>query len=214
MIGLKHDKNIYILNSVIYILVTITIYLLKSNFILKLNENSELIIIPNLLINSALTAFAPSFLIVLFFNKYLWRIVFIRKLLGIRIPFIHGRWEGYIKSIHTKHKKKHRVAIEFWQTLNKIYVWYYDENAITHSLISDFSLDSEGGPLKIFCIYLNQPIKTDQLKLQQHHGVMELYVDELGNKIIGTYYNNPFQRPTYGEIYLEFNSRKLLKRYV
>jgi len=103
--------------------------------------------------------------------------------------------------------------VEFWQTLNKIQVWYYDENAVTRSLIADFVMDAEGGPMRIYCIYLNQPIRTHQPTLQYHQGVMDLYVDDDAQEIHGTYYNNPHQRNTHGEMHIKYVNRKLLKKF-
>ena len=54
-------------------------------------------------------------------------------------------------------------------------MWYYDENAITHSVISDAIIDDDGGPVKILCIYDNNPIVNSDSGLQRHIGVMELF---------------------------------------
>ena len=112
---------------------------------------------------------------------------------------------------YTQYKKKHRIVIEFSQTLTKTVVWYYDENAITHSIIADIVLDEEGGPAKILCIYDNNPIINKDTGLRRQIGVMELFIVNDENKIKGTYFNNPVQKNTYGQMEIKFVSRKRQK---
>ena len=202
---MKDEKRLYICYTIIYVFVVVTIYNVIQGFPATTIE-------PGPFFRAILSSFGPAFLLVLVVNIYIWRWAFFRKILGIKTPYIHGRWEGYIRSIYTEHRQKHTVAVEFWQTLHKINIWYYDENAITNSLVADFSTDAEGGPYRLYCVYRNQPIKTDQKNLQVHSGVMDLLVRDEGKTIIGIYYNNPHQRSTYGEIILNFVDRKLSRQ--
>jgi hypothetical protein len=217
---MKDEKRLYIINTVIYVACVILVYLLiagiptsQSNLNGTTQTTEVLGIDLKLLIRAIFSAFGPAFFIIVLINKYVWRYRWFRKIAGIQIPYIHGRWVGYIKSTYTQHKEKHPVVVEFWQTLQYIRVWYYDENAITHSLIADFELATEGGPMSVLCIYRNKPIRTDQKALQQHHGVMEMFVDDETKEIHGIYYNNPHERSTYGEIHLNFSGRKLGKKF-
>ena len=217
---MKDEKRLYIINTIIYILCVIIVYLFIAGIPVTQtapgvasHSTGILGIDLKLFIRSIFSAFGPAFFIIILINKYIWRNGWFRKIAGIQIPYIHGRWEGYIKSTYTKHKEKHAVVVEFWQTLQKIRVWYYDENAITHSLIADFMLATEGGPMSVLCIYRNKPIRTHQKTLQQHHGVMELFVDDEAQEIHGIYYNNPHERSTHGEIYLKFVGRSLGKKF-
>lgn len=214
---MKDEKRLYIVGIMVYVAVVVAIYLLLAGMPSSVSGTTPqtylLGIKIKLLFRSCLLAFAPAFLMVVLVNKYVWRWRWFRLLVGIRTPCVHGRWEGFLRSTYTQHKKKHKIAVEFWQTLRKIRVWYYDENAVTRSIIADFVLDAEGGPMRIFCIYQNQPIRTRQTTLQYHQGVMDLYVDDETHEIRGTYYNNPYQRATYGEINLTFVERKLRKKF-
>ena len=94
---------------------------------------------------------------------------------------------------------------------NRTSVWYYDENAITHSVVSDTVLDEAGGPARILCIYDNNPIVNNDKGIRRHIGVMELFVLADENSIRGTYFNNPVQKKTYGEINITLVSRNRLK---
>lgn len=159
---------------------------------------------------TASAAIGPAFIAVTAVSNYLWRFRLIRLALGINLPYIGGRWQGHIRSSRTNHDERHVVFVEFWQTLTSLVVWYYDENAVTSSLVAGFLRDNMGGPLRLYCVYRNQPIRTDQPGLQTHNGVMELVVAPSGGRIVGIYYNNPHQRNTYGEIDLRFVGRKRL----
>lgn len=217
---MKDEKRLYIINTVVYLICVVIVYLFYAGIPATQTapgitpQSAKIPAIDlKLLMRAIFSAFGPAFFIIILINKYVWRNKLFRKIAGIQIPYIHGRWEGYIKSTYKEHKEKHAVVVEFWQTLQKIRVWYYDENAITHSLIADFELATEGGPMSVLCIYRNKPIRTHQKTLQQHHGVMELFVDDEAHEIQGIYYNNPHERSTHGEIHLEFVGRTLGKKF-
>ena len=165
------------------------------------------------ILESALFAVSPALIAIGIFNKYLWHWKPFKKIFAVDVPFIEGRWEGYILSTYTQHKKKHKIAIEFSQTLTGVHVWYYDQNAITHSLIANIVLDAEGGPPRVLCIYDNNPIINSDTGLKRHIGVMEMFVLSDDNKIKGTYFNNPIQKNTYGEICINWVSRKRKKTF-
>lgn len=195
----------------IYVFAIILTFIIKNIFIVNgqgvtLQSN----LTANIIIDSCFFAVGPTIIGINVFNKYIWKFGFIRKLFAIELPYIEGRWEGTLLSTYTQHKKKHKIVIEFHQTLTRTSVWYYDENAVTHSMIADTVLDEEGGPAKILCIYDNNPI-INRDKLVRHIGVMELFVLADENRIKGTYFNNPIQRNTYGEIDLKLVSRKRKK---
>ncbi|MFR6064845.1 MAG: hypothetical protein ACLUH5_02220 [Eubacterium sp.] len=208
-IHIKKYIRIYIY---IYILTTIVVFIAKNIFVL--NMQGVLLydgITAENIVDACFFSVGPAIIGIKIFNKYIWKLSFVKKLFSIKVPYIGGRWEGTLLSTYTQHKKDHEIVIEFEQTLNKINMWYYDENAITHSVISDAIIDDDGGPVKILCIYDNNPIVNSDSGLQRHIGVMELFILSNENKIKGTYFNNPVQKNTYGEIDVKFVSRKRLK---
>lgn len=163
---------------------------------------------PIFLIETAFSAIGPSLILITLFNSFFWHIPIIKRVCSINMPYIAGRWEGYIQSTFTKRQVNHKIAIEIVQSLTKIAIWYYDENAITHSIIADITVKNEGGPPQLLCIYENNPITNKDSGLKKHIGVMELYVMSDETKIRGTYFNNPTQKETYGDLFIEFVSRK------
>ncbi len=206
MNGLTNERRLFGVYFALYLLCVAWLYILQDGLSTRLHLVA--------LIKAAFAAIGPAFLVVLAISRYLWRFRLVRGLLGIQIPYIGGRWEGFIRSSFTDHAQEHPVAVEFWQTLGHLTVWYYDANAITSSLIAGFLRENHGGPLRIYAIYRNQPIKTNQRTLQTHSGVMELTIMPNSRRIMGTYYNNPHQRSTYGEIELAWKQRRRLGTFI
>ncbi len=207
--SIKRYLKIYLY---IYIFTTIVVFFIKNIF--SFGQDGILLqdsITVQNVIDACFFAVGPSIFEINIFNRYIWKFGIVRKIFSINIPYISGRWEGTLLSTYTQHNKKHKIVIEISQTLTKTTVWYYDENAITHSIIADTVLDEEGGPPKVLCVYDNNPIVNKHSGLQRHIGVMELYVLSEENKIKGIYFNNPVQKNTYGEIDVNFISRKRLK---
>lgn len=196
----------------IYVLTVILVFVIKNIFIISKREISiQSGITAKNIIDACFFAVGPAIVGINVFNKYIWKLSIVRKMFSIELPCIEGRWEGTLLSTYTQYKKKHKIVIEFSQTLTRTSVWYYDENAITHSIIADTVLDEDRGPAKILCIYDNNPIINRDTGLHRHIGVMELFVLADENKIKGTYFNNPVQKNTYGEIDIKLVSRKRLK---
>jgi len=171
----------------------------------------ELQLVP--LLKAAVSGLGLSFLFTVTTNNYLWKWEFFRTIFAIKKPYIQGRWEGYLKSSHSGHQVEYPIVLEITQTLKKTNICYYDGRAFSYSLIADFSIETEGGPIRLYSIYRNIPMITNQTTLQPHNGAMELSVNNASNEIIGIYYNNSHQRSTYGEMVVRFKSKKLLKQF-
>jgi len=202
---MKEEKRLYYFYFVLYLLFVSVIFYLQNR------PNLEFRFIP--IAKAASSGLGITFLSTILTNEFIWRFKFFRTILGIKIPFIQGRWEGFIRSSYSNHKKKHKIILEITQTLKKTNVWYYDENAFSYSLIADFAVESEGGPTRLYLIYRNLPTKTRSKNLQSHNGVMELSIISDDKEITGIYYNNSYQRETYGEIVLKFKQRKRYKQF-
>lgn len=164
-------------------------------------------------VRAAVGALGISFVFVVLTNRLLWRLPYLRRLLGVRIPYVHGRWEGYIRSSYSKHRVGYPVAVEFSQSLHTIRVFYFDEHAVMSSLIAGFVCDVPDGPAFLYCMYSNKPYRNETPGLRQHHGAMELVVTPSGRTIHGVYYNNPHERRTFGDVQLSFVGRRLFGSY-
>ena len=154
-----------------------------------------------------------SFGVLLLIDRFCWKWRWFRLAASIRTPVLHGRWVGTLRSSHTAYKKTYPIVIEFKQTLHRVSVRYFDKNAITHSRLAGFSNFEFGDSVVLICVYYNQPITKKQPPLQPHSGVMELYFDDAIEQMKGTYYNDPHQRQTMGEMALRRTSNGLLGRF-
>lgn len=196
----NNSNNGFATQLVGYFLVTLITYLFLNGFSLRINIDNLVRSACISLIISAIWRFA--------FNRWLWRTKFMKSILGIKIPYIHGRWKGYIKSSFDNFQSQFPIVIEIHQMYRSMHLTYYDERAMSRGLVTKFIVE-EGASPKLFCIYRNEPIVASQKKLQIHYGTMALTVDCVGNKIKGVYFNYYLQRKTYGELYIEFESRDL-----
>ena len=183
-----------------YFLVTLIIYIFLNKFSLQIDID--------ILIRSAFISLIISAIWKFAFNRWLWRTKFMKAILNIKKPYIHGRWKGHIKSSHDNFQKRSTIVIEIHQTYKSIYFTYYDERALSRGLVTEFIME-EGASPKLFCIYRNEPIVATQKELQIHYGTTILTITDGGTKIKGIYFNYYLQRGTYGELYVELESREL-----
>ncbi len=185
-----------------YILITIVVYIIINHFSLSFSFDN--------LIRSAFIGVILESIWNYTLEKVLWKNSIIRLIFNIKMPIIHGRWEGYVKSSFDDFKKEFPVVLEIFQTYSTLKITYYDERAVSHTIASRLIIE-EGKPSQLFCIYRNEPYEVRgelDSKLGTHYGAMILTL--LGNKELkGVYFNNPVERGTYGKIYLKFKSRNL-----
>lgn len=196
---INQENEDFAIKIVGYFLTGLIIYLLLNRFSLKLNVDN--------LIRAAFLDFIIYSLWGFAFRRWLWRTKFMRTILGIRTPYIHGRWKGYIRSSYDNFKTQFPVVIEIHQVFKSMHLTYYDERAISHGLLTKFIIE-KGTPPKLLCVYQNEPLVASQ-KLQIHYGTMILTISHEANEIKGVYFNYYLQRGTYGEIYVKLESRKL-----
>lgn len=159
-------------------------------------------------VDAASLAVAPALMVVAFFDRIGWRIRIVRWAFRISRPSISGRWTGFIKSSYSNHSVEHPIVLEIWQTYSSIHVWYFDENAVTSTLLAGFERLESESLFRLLVVYSNRPVRTDQRSLQAHVGVMDLNVSLSSRTLYGTYFNNPRERRTYGELRAVWQSRR------
>jgi len=184
-----------------YIIISLILLFVQLNYY-NFFYNYEL----SILIKSILSSLGCISILYVLINNYLWKFWIVQKLLGINIPTIHGHWRGYIQSSFSKFEVKYPVDVYFDQSLTHISLHFENEDSTGNSIIANFAEKSFGGYLKFFCIYRNQPRKTDRTDLLPHDGVFELNIHPNFKIIDGIYFNDAHKRNTYGQIYLEFIS--------
>ena len=194
----KHKESLPI-QLIGYLITSLIIYLILNKFSLQIDLDN--------ILQSASLGLVIYAIWEYIFNIWLWRTKLIRFILAIKTPYIHGRWKGYIKTSHDNFEKQFSIIIEIHQTFKSMNLTYYDEKSVSKGLINEFILE-EGRIPKLFCIYRNEPITAGSEKLQIHYGTMILTVTKKTN-IKGVYYNHYIQRETFGELFVEFENKKL-----
>ena len=206
-----------------YLTISLYLYLIIADFLyvykcmdfgsgIKFSPPTDFMTIVKNLFSALLSSVGPALVAATIFNTWAWRWKWVRTICRIDVPYIGGRWEGHLQSSYTNFSKDHPIALEIKQNLQNINIWYYDENAVSHSILSDIIIAKNGGPARIICIYENQPIKLNEEGFKMHSGVMDLYVfknDSTENIIKGKYFNNPNERQTYGQLEVLFKTKKL-----
>ena len=179
---------------------------------IKVVPPTDFMAIIKTLFTALITTVGPALVATTIFNTLAWRWKWVRTICRLDVPYIGGRWKGTLKSSYTNFEIDHPIILEIKQNLQNINIWYYDENAVSHSILADVIVSKNGGPARIICIYENQPIKLSEEGFKTHFGVMDLYVfknENNKNRIQGKYFNNPNERQTYGQIDVSFTEKKL-----
>jgi hypothetical protein len=184
-------------------LLGLIIYLILNGFSLYINIDN---IIRSVFLDVIISSLWEST-----FQRWFWKVSLIRVILGIKTPYIHGRWKGYLKSSFDNFKTQFPIVIEIHQIYKFIRLTYYDEKAVSHGLLARFIIE-EGTQPKLLCVYRNEPIVASQ-ELQMHYGTMILTISREANEMRGVYFNYYLQRGTYGELYVKLESRKLQYKF-
>jgi hypothetical protein len=196
----KREQSITV-RAIGYFLSGLAVYVLLNQFSLGLNFDN---LIRTVFVDLIIFAVWESIS-----NRWLWKTGLYRSLLGIRTPFVRGRWEGYIKSSYDDFASQLPIVLEIEQSSRSIELNYYDANSIAKDLLSDFTAH-EGSSPRLICVYRNEPTELKYEKFQIHYGTLILTFDEKRTELNGVYFNYYQERPTYGEIHAVLKNRKLL----
>lgn len=183
-----------------YFLTTLVIYSLLNKFSLTIDIDN--------IVRSAFIGVIIYTIWRFAFDRWLWRVPFLKVLSGINKPYVHGRWRGYIKSSYDNFQAQFPIVIEIEQTYRSTSLTYYDERALSRGLVTEFITEASASP-RLFCIYRNEPAVASQQELQMHYGTMILSITNSGTRISGVYFNYYLQRGSYGELNVSLESRKL-----
>jgi len=194
MLNVEENKKIYALAVALFALSLGSVYIVLDD--LKFDINYAV------LGRSTLPAVTVGFFLYQLVSRFLWRYRPMQFLLGIKIPYIEGTWEGHIESAYDDHRVQRPVTIIIKQTLNYVHMHYQDENATSNSILAGIR-SNDSGENKLYCLYCNSPLKTNMKNFHPHNGVMELYIDSPNQRMHGIYYNNQHQRKTFGNLWVE-----------
>ncbi|MCK5832029.1 MAG: hypothetical protein KAH20_17190 [Methylococcales bacterium] len=123
------------------------------------------------------------------FNKYLWRISFLRKFL--LVPDFNGEWVVEGKTTLKEGKEADFIwsgEITITQSWSKIYIYIKTKQSSSKSVSASIHID-EGVGYKVLYQYENIP-NADELELLKHSGSAELLFDLSCLSAKGHYYTD------------------------
>ena len=131
------------------------------------------------------------------FDKYLWRSRLVTKLRLARIPYLGGRWYGYLISSFDGHVKRQGLVIQIFQSWTHIAVFLTTTTSMSRSCAAMIQVDDPEGVVLIYQ-YQNQPLADATRTMHMHFGTAMLRVSEDGC-LVGDYYAGRDRR-TFGRI--------------
>jgi hypothetical protein len=134
-------------------------------------------------------------ILMLLFDRWVWRLGVLRAGRLVRVPDLTGTWTG---TLHTNFDQTPRdVTLRIHQTWRTILIVFETNQSRSRSRVAAiFTSDPEGAVLTYQ--YVNDPNAATDPALQTHLGTSSLRLAG-GNRLIGDYYSGR-GRSTYGEI--------------
>lgn len=139
------------------------------------------------------------------YDSFLWRMppfTFFN-----RVPMIMGRYHGEVESSYDG--KKHPIIVEIRQTLLSVHVCLYTERSSSYSVIANVGRNERGNNFLAY-VYKNTPrTVSSDLDMRTHDGFACLEVFEDGQRLEGSYFNDPRERGTYGKLSCKWVDSKM-----
>ena len=124
------------------------------------------------------------------FDRYLWKLKFFNN------PNLGGKWNGNIKTSHSKGKEID-VEVTIKQTWSSISIVLKTSDSKSKSKTASISLSES----RLVYQYFNEPLSSSVATLHKHYGVTFLDF-EVSDKLEGNYFTCR-DRQTHGEIFLK-----------
>lgn len=140
-----------------------------------------------------------------FFDRVAWKLHLFRLLRVVAVPYLGGRWKGYIESSHDGAVKIPAV-LEIEQTYSHIKTCLYTEQSFSASLMAEF-VKAPSGRTELHYEYHNEPNEKAIKTMHGHDGVAKLAYQKKNNKLVGSYYTtSQHERGNIGSLYFEYES--------
>lgn len=131
------------------------------------------------------------------FNKYFWKISFIKRMTGV--PDLNGRYKG--KLISTFNKKEIDMELCISQTFTQISFTSIFDNSISNSSLARILRDEES--IACFDFIYDSDSNDIDVETGHHTGVNTLNFNKKNKKLSGRYFNDRGYQPNKGRIELK-----------
>lgn len=146
----------------------------------EISQSLILLVIPLLSPFSAYAVFYWAF------DKYIWKIPFLRTLGVVKVPNLAGKWNGHLKSSYDNFKKTYDIKVRIAQSWTRISIDLCTSTSSSESNTASFVLRGNRSP-ELICTYNNSPEGTAVDTMEKHSGTTVLKL-EGGSRLKGEYY--------------------------
>lgn len=163
---------------------------------------------------SVLESPSPLFIfgvLVLVFERWLWRIPGLRSLGIVKTPDLNGTWTGTLRSSHDELATEYPVTIAIDQEWLRMRVVFRTETSASHSTMAGVFVDDPLGTVLAY-EYLNEPAPDTTDTMTIHRGTARLVLHEGEGQVSleGRYYTSE-PRMMYGTIHVVRTSREVIR---
>lgn len=121
------------------------------------------------------------------FDKYLWKMDILRRIGLVKIPDLHGTWEGYITSSFNANAAKYDGTIKICQNWERININMRTQDSKSHSLTAAILTENQNAII-ISYEYLNEPMHNAKTTMHAHRGTARLMLASDNQTFEGEYY--------------------------
>jgi hypothetical protein len=140
------------------------------------------------------------------FRKHLWKLNVFRRVGFVKVPAIHGQWEGYTQSSYDG--GQHSVEVRITQDWTHMLVTLKGNHSKSRSIVGSLLICDT--PTLAY-EFENEPLPSARETMHSHRGYARLELSADGRTLNGDYYSGR-DRQTLGSIHLETAERRRPRR--
>ncbi len=146
----------------------------------EISQSLTLLVIPLL---SPMSAYAVLYWA---FDKYIWKLPFLRRLGVVKVPNLAGEWNGHLKSSCDNFTKPYDIEVWITQTWTSISIDLRTSTSSSESNVASLVLRGNRPP-KLIYTYENNPKGDAVGTMNKHSGTTVLRL-ECDSRLTGEYY--------------------------
>ena len=133
------------------------------------------------------------------FDRWGWRDLWIRMLLGVKLPILAGKWRGHCTSSFDNHITQYEIEVTIRQNWRSLAIVLHTPTSSSFSLTAGIHVDDPKGIALTYC-YMNEPKPGASAAMNTHSGTAHLVLD--GDVMDGEYYSGR-GRQNFGSIIIQ-----------
>jgi hypothetical protein len=124
------------------------------------------------------------------FDRWGWRLGFLRRVELVKTPDLEGTWEGHVRSSFDDHDEKHGIKLEIHQQWTRMEIKLYADKSTSTSRTGSLIIERDTNNVLVY-EYLNEPNPDAPLDMHMHKGTAILTQQQEGrdDRLVGEYYS-------------------------